>query len=216
MRKKEISIMNSNYSIIISRHIIRNAILIILILFTSFTITSGQEARQQTTPPGPKIRQKTPPLRERIFFGGSFGLQFGTITNIEVAPIIGLWVLPRVAIGAGPEYIYYRDPYFKTSIYGGKIYSELVLIQDFNNIVPLGAHFGLFLHAEYETLSLESAVWNPAYTSARFQINSLLGGGGISQQIGRRASVNFMALWVLNSSGYDYYSNPEIRISFNF
>ena len=205
LENRKFAFMARNYSIIIVRHFMRNTILIILIFLTSFSVTSGQ-----------KLTQQTPPLKERIFFGGSFGLQFGTITNIEVSPIIGLWVLPRVAIGAGPEYIYYRDPYYKTSIYGGKFYSELVLIQDINNIIPIGAHFGFFLHAEYETLSLESAVWDPAYTSDRFQINSLLAGGGISQQIGRRSSANIVVLWVINSSGYDYYSNPEIRISFNF
>lgn len=197
--------MDRNYSIIFRRLFIRNAILTTLILLTSFTVTSGQVSKQQT-----------PPLRERIFFGGSFGLQLGTITNIEISPIIGLWVLPRVALGAGPEYTYYKDPYNKTNIYGGKIYSELVLIQDINNIVPIGTHLGIFLHGEYETLSLESAVWDPANISERFLVNSFLAGGGISQQIGRRSSINFIVLWVLNSSGYDYYSNPEIRISFSF
>ena len=36
-----------------------------------------------------------PPLRQRLFFGGSFGLQFGTVTNIEVAPLAGIWLLPN-------------------------------------------------------------------------------------------------------------------------
>jgi hypothetical protein len=183
----------------------RKIVFLVLILITSFTIASGQMAKKQT-----------PPLRERIFFGGNFGLQFGTITNIEVSPVIGFWVLPRVNIAAGPEYTYYKYYDIHTSIYGGKIYSELVLIQDLNKILPLGSHMGIFLHAEYETLSLESAVWNTTYTTNRFLINSFLGGGGLSQQIGRRASVNFTVLWVLNSSGYDYYSNPEFRVSFNF
>jgi hypothetical protein len=44
----------------------------------------------------------------------------------------------------------------------------------------------------------------------------VLAGPGLSQQIGRRASLNFMVLWPLNDSGYDIYSKPEIRVSFSF
>jgi len=47
-------------------------------------------------------------------------------------------------------------------------------------------------------------------------INTILAGGGLSQQIGRRAALNFMVLWALNDSGYGLYSNPEIRIGFVF
>jgi hypothetical protein len=190
---------------IIIRNYLHKSILVILLLFTSFSIISGQKGRQQK-----------PPLKERLFFGGSFGLQFGTITNIDVSPVIGLWVLPKVNVAVGPEYTYYKDPNFSTSIYGGKIYSQLVLIQDFNSIIPLGVHLGLFLHAEYESLSLESAVWNPSMHSERFMTNTVLGGGGISQMLGERASLNLIVLWVLDSSNYEFYSNPEIRISFNF
>jgi hypothetical protein len=189
----------------ILRSNIRISILIILLVFTSFSIISAQRSKQQK-----------PPLKERLFFGGSFGLQFGTITSINISPVIGLWVLPRVALAAGPEFTFYKDPYYSTSIYGGKLYSEFVLIQDFNNIFPMGIHMGLFLHAEYESLSLESEVWNIANPSSRFFINTALAGGGISQQLGPRSSLNFIVLWVLNSSNYGFYNNPEIRISFNF
>ncbi len=48
----------------------------------------------------------------------------------------------------------------------------------------------------------------------RVNVNTVLGGVGISQQIGRRSAVNLMFLWVLDDSGYNLYNNPEIRISF--
>ncbi len=161
----------------------------------------------------------TPPLRERIFFGGDFGLQFGTITNIEVSPVIGLWVLPRVAIAAGPEYKYYAERHIgSTSIFGGRVYTQLVLIQDVNNIIPAGIHLGLFLHAEDELQSLESDTpfWtNSQVETERFNINAFLVGGGISQPMGRRSSLNIIVLWALNDN-YEIYSSPEIRISFTF
>jgi len=166
-----------------------------------------------------KVNRETPPLRERIFFGGDFGLQFGTYTNIEVAPIIGFWVLPRVAVAAGPKYTYYATRNIgSTSIFGGRVYTQFVLIQDINNIIPAGIHLGLFVHGEGEIQSLESETpfWvNPQVDSKRFNVNALLVGGGISQPMGRRGALNIIALWALNDP-YEIYSSPEIRISFTF
>ena len=166
---------------------------------------------------GQKPRQEAPPLRERIFFGGSFGLQFGTLTNIKVAPIVGLWVLPRLSVAAGPDYTYYKYYDDETSMYGGKFYTQFVLLQDLNNILPIGLHTGIFLHLEDEILNLESSYWKvPPYPSERFNVNTILFGGGLSQQLGRRSSMNIMVLWALQDSGYAIYDNPEFRISFNF
>jgi hypothetical protein len=163
------------------------------------------------------IREQKPPLRERMFFGGNFGLQFGTITNIQIAPIVGVWVLPRVAIAGGPEFTYYKDRYYQTNIYGGKVYTEFLLLKDLNNIFPVGVHTGIFLHLEDEFLNLESALWkNSPDLKGRFYLNTVLFGGGISQQIGARSSMNFTLLWTLTPSVYTIYSNPEIRVSFNF
>lgn len=158
-----------------------------------------------------------PPLRERLFFGGNFGLQFGTITDIEVSPVIGLWVLPRLGVAAGPDFRFYKDPIDRTTIYGGRIYTQFIFLQDLNSIIPLGVHTGLFLHGEYEVLSLESSFWKfPPYVSERFTTGTMLAGGGLSQQIGRRSSLNLMILWALNDSQYNLYGSPEIRVGFTF
>jgi hypothetical protein len=180
-----------------------------VLIFASLSIISGQRAKEEK-----------PPLRERLFFGGNLGLQFGTYTDIQISPIVGLWVLPRLAIAAGPEYWFFKYFDIKTSLYGGKAYMQFVVIQDLNSIIPLGSHTGIFLHLEDEMLSLESSIWKSPMTPGRFMLNTVLAGGGISQQLGQRASVNIMALWALNSSvnisRYSLYSNPEIRVSFSF
>jgi hypothetical protein len=189
---------------LIMRHS-RNAVFIILLVLTSFSIISGQ-----------KSREEPPPLRERIFFGGNFGLQFGTITDIQVSPVVGLWVLPRIAVAVGPDYRFYKYKYDQTNIYGGKGYLQYVVIQDISSIIPIEIHTGVFLHFENELLSLQSSFWKTTpITTERFYVNTVLAGGGISQQLGKRSSMNFMVLWTLNDSGYGVYSNPEIRISFN-
>jgi len=180
--------------------------LVIVLFMSSFSDLKAQRERDEK-----------PPLRERMFFGGNFGLQFGTITNIQIAPIVGVWVLPRVAIAGGPEFTYYKDHYYQTNIYGGKVYTEFILLKDLNNMLPVGIHSGIFLHLEDEILNLESALWkNSPDLNGRFYLNTVLFGGGISQQIGARSSMNFTLLWTLTPSVYTIYSNPEIRVSFNF
>jgi hypothetical protein len=175
------------------------------LLFAAVNIVSGQQVREQK-----------PPLRERMFFGGSLGLQFGTYTSIQVTPMAGLWVRPRLAVALGPNYRYYKDPYYSTSIYGLNSYIQFVPLKDLNNLIPAGIHMGIFLHLEDELMSLESAVWDQTNPNTRFTINTVLAGFGISQQMGQRSSINLMFLWALNNSVYGLYSNPEIRVSFNF
>jgi len=162
-------------------------------------------------------RRQAPPLRERIFYGGSFGLQLGTVTNIEASPVIGIWLLPRVAVGAGPTYQFYRDPLGKTDIYGGRTYLRFFFIQDLSQFIPLGIRLGFFAHAEYEALNLRSDFWSASSTAnSRFWEHSALAGLGISQAMGMRSSVNISFLWVITESDYDLHGNPEIRIDFVF
>jgi hypothetical protein len=185
---------------------IRKLSLITIMLFISFSTIYCQQTRKDV-----------PPLKDRLFFGGSFGLQFGTITDIQLSPIIGLWVLPRLGIAAGPNFRFYKYHYDRTNIYGGRSYLQFIFLQDLNSIIPFGVHTSLFFHIEYEALSLQSSFWKmPPYTAERFMISTVLAGGGFSQQIGRRSSLNFMLLWALNDSGYGIYSNPEIRVGFVF
>lgn len=193
------------------RYITRNiaASLMVLLLFISQSEAYAQEQN--------KPAEEKPPLKERLFFGGNFGLQFGTITDIQFSPVVGMWIMPRLAVAAGPNFRFYKSPFDKTVIWGGKAYTEFIVVQDLNNVIPLGLHAGLFLHLEDEVLSLESSFFRtPPYESKRFVQNTILAGGGISQQIGRRSSINLTLLWALSDSEYGIYGNPEIRVSFNF
>ena len=185
----------------------------LLIIIFSFTqILLGQVDINQK-----RNKEEVPPLKERIFFGGSFGLQFGTFTDIQASPVVGLWVLPRLGVAVGPNFRYYKDPLDRTVIYGGRTYIQYLFLRDIGSIIPINIHLGLFLHGEYEVLSLESSFFKyPPYETERFLSNTFLAGGGINQPIGRRASVNIMFLWALNDEGYGLYSNPEIRVGFIF
>lgn len=161
-----------------------------------------------------------PPFKERLFWGGSFSLQLGTLTDIEIAPVVGVWLLPRLAIAAGPNYRFYKFLGEQTDIYGIQSYLQIVFLKDIDKFIPIGSHTSIVLQVDNELLSLESSFWKGSSyipgESKRFFVNTPLIGGGLSQQIGRRASINFIVLWALSDSGYALYSNPEIRISFIF
>jgi len=168
--------------------------------------------------------EEKPPLRDRIFFGGNFGLQFGTVTNIEISPLAGIYLTPRLAVGPGIKYEYFKSDYpgyvpYETHIYGGTVFARYMAIKDLSEAIGLGLNFGIFGHAEYEILSLESKYFEigaPPDAEGRFFLNSILIGGGVFQPIGRRGGFLFMVLWNLNETASSPYSNPIFRIGFNF
>ncbi|MGD0341894.1 MAG: hypothetical protein ABSA76_09340 [Bacteroidales bacterium] len=180
-------------------------IALIYTLLQDYTISAQREGSDK------------PSIRERLFYGGSMGLAFGSITDIQLAPVVGFWVLPRLSVAIDPDYRFYKDSNGRTDIYGGSAYTQIVVIQDLNNVIPVGMHYGIFLQAENELLSLESLYWKmPPVNSERFFVNTPMAGVGISQPIGKRASLNITVLWTLDTPQYDIYSDPEFRISFTF
>lgn len=185
---------------------ILRTILLLGLLFCTFSL-SGQDVRK---------RGEAPPPRERIYMGGSFGLQLGTYTYIEVSPVIGYWILPRISVAAGPAYKYYKDPYGFSDVWGGKGYTRLVFINDLSNILPMGFGTSVYLHAEYEVLSFRSDYLGISNGNQRILIDTGLAGAGISQPVGSRGRINFTVLFTVYDSGYQIYNNPEYRIEFSF
>ncbi len=169
-------------------------------------------------------REEEPSLRDRMFFGGNFGLTFGNATSIIVSPLAGFYITPRLAGGVGFRYEYYKSKYpgyvpFETHIFGGSVFSRYTVINNLSEAVGLGGmNMGLFLQTEYEMLSLEREYFdhtNPA-AGGRFNLHSILVGGGIYQPIGQRSGFLITVLWNLNETYNSIYSNPVIRIGFNF
>jgi len=158
---------------------------------------------------------------DRLFFGGNFGLMFGTITNIEISPIVGYYVTPRLAAGGGIRFEYFKDkgyyaPY-ATTIYGGDIFSRYTIIRNLGEGLNIGLNTGIFAQVEYEALSLEKAYFEPPYNEdGRFWVHSILVGGGIIQPVGRRSAFILTVLYNLNETARSPYSNPVIRVGFNF
>ncbi len=142
--------------------------------------------------------QKVRRLDPNVFFGGNLGLAFGTITNIDVSPYVGYrFFEQQFGLGVGATYQYFSDSNigYSTSIYGGRVFAQL-----------LPARLSMIiLHAEYEGLNFEY------YQDGRRKwIFSPLAGGGL-----RQGSFSLIALWNINGSS-EIYTNPMVRIGFTF
>ena len=146
-------------------------------------------------------------FRSRLFFGGGFGLQVGSVTLIELSPLVGYKVTPKFALGLSPTYKYYKyNDYYGSSndlsanVWGGSIFARYSIFQN------------VFAHVEYETLYYNTQLsGNPYYLR---QYNSFFVGGGYNQQIGGNSAMYFLLLWNLNDTPESPYINPVIRIGF--
>ncbi len=159
----------------------------------------------------------------KFFFIPEVWLSFGTRTYIDLAPMIGYHVMDRLAIAFGPHYIfqtqnansYYPNAY-QTHAYGLKGFARFSLITNAEEFLPINLFSELFVHAEYEGLSLEKAYYVPPYNeTGRYIYNGFLVGGGLSQRVGIHNSVSFTILWDINELTVSPYSNPIFRVGFN-
>lgn len=172
----------------------------ILLFFISVSIANAQENDRQR-----------PPWREKVYFGGGLGLQFGTITQIEVSPLAGYRFTPRFSSGIGLTYHYYKDTRFdfSTYIYGGSVFTRLNVFSS------------IFAHAEVEPLNVASYEYDPNSPSGnvitvRKWVTGVLVGGGYSQSLGKNSSAYILLLWNINETADSPYNNPIIRVGFTF
>ena len=179
----------------------------------------------------PATAQENFSLRDRLFFGGNFGLMAGTYTDIEISPHVGYFITSRWAAGVGITYEYYNNKYhwefydplsgffyerYETHIWGGRLFSTYVLVNNVNEWIPLGLNFRIFAHVEDEIMSYEKSFFEYKKPGRKLQ-NSVLVGGGLRFPSGRRSSMNLTILWNLNSNMYDIYGGRMIlRIGYNF
>lgn len=195
-----------------------NFIYIFIFLFSFFcAISYAQQPRKE---------KQT--LWDRMYVGGNLGLQFGTITDIEVSPHVGYNLTPRLSAGVGITYEYYNkkttyyyyqvSPPIKTHIYGYNLFTRFAVIQDMGKFFGIGNGISVIGQAEFEQLSLERKYFDVlGYNGeGRFWIESFLVGGGIKQAIGRRSSIYLLIMWNLNETTNSPYSNPIFKFGFDF
>ncbi|MCF8334500.1 MAG: hypothetical protein K9I47_10175 [Bacteroidales bacterium] len=153
----------------------------------------------------------------KFYAGGNLGLQFGTITLIDVSPWISYRVIPQFSIGVGGTYKYYRygSQFISNQntttadrtyhYYGGRLFSRY-----YPKSESIGILNALFLHAEYEILELQFDT-----SSSNQRVESVFGGAGFQIPLGEHVYGDIYLLYDFNKSGYSPYKNPLLRVGVN-
>jgi len=150
--------------------------------------------------------EEKPPLKDRLYYGGNFGMQFGTVTLIDISPLVGVMITPKFSSGLGVTYQFFDDRRYvggQTSSYGGRVFSRY-------NVLP-----NIFLHGEFESINFD----NYNLISDQFEriwSNALFLGGGYFAPFGRNGGANFTFLYnVLHDNLRSPYGEPYvIRVGF--
>ncbi len=174
------------------------------IILVSLIVSACFLSSAQRVNPGVSVPTKQS-FKDRLYFGGNLGLQFGTQTVIMVNPIAGYMVTEKWSVGLGGKYQYYRyrdrTTEFSSDMYGGSVFTRYDV---FN---------GLFAYSEYELLNL--ARWDSyGRENGRVDVGSWFLGAGYAQPLGNRSSMNVMILYNLTETIYSPYSNPVFRVGF--
>ncbi len=126
-------------------------------------------------------------LSDRIYFGGGGGFSASSNqTNISLMPQVGYKITDRYSAGIGIiyQYVKIKQPINTTlSNFGWSVFNRFNVTNQF------------FAYAEFERLSFEFLTSFAPERTETSSFNSLLIGAGYSEQLGGRASLNFMALY---------------------
>ncbi len=147
-------------------------------------------------------------LKDRLYVGGGFGLNGGNDSYgnryfyIGLNPIIGYMITPQFSGGLGLQWQHYSYPDYNSKI-------------DQYGVSPfLRYNFGqLFAYTEYNVLNTPTL-----YNTERKNFDRFLMGLGYSQPLGRRGSLNAMALYdVIYSNTERAFASPWVfRVYFSF
>ncbi len=179
-------------------------LMVLALLITGLSVCAQEDDYARDDRADEKPMKNNAPKKkftDNLFLGGGLGLQFGTITSINVSPTIGYRIIPSLHTGVTFIYNYYQDnrytPKFSTSSYGGSVFLRWVFFK------------GLFAHAEFETLNGEWQV-----QGERYFINSLFLGGGYAFAVGGNSFIAIYILFNVLENEYSPYSNPIFRFNF--
>ncbi len=204
----------------------RKPIFILPIILLLTQLSYGQEAQTK----------KNHEFWHRVSVGGNLGVEFGTVTSINVSPEIMIRAVDQLHFGVGFSYDYLKaknyfldipnQQYFdfRANVYGGRIFARYYLRSLLDN-----AFGNLFGHVEYEYLYYTrpfiqdpmGTIIDPygyTYRAGKeiLEINSLFIGVGYEQPITDKAFLDIIILYNVNETYNSPYSNPVLRLGFGF
>ena len=143
------------------------------------------------------------------FTGGGLQLSFGSVTYIEVSPMLGYHVNDLLAFGIGGSYAYLNDNYYKVSMpfYSGRFFGELNISPEF------------FVHAEYEMMFYEDKFSSLTTGNGWVTLENIWIGAGYKQALSENISLYGLILYNANNPPvYTPFENLTYRagIEINF
>lgn len=141
-------------------------------------------------------------FKERIYFGGNIGAQFGTVTFVDLSPMVGVKIHPIWSVG-----IQTTGQYLNNSVLG---YNTTIL--GITSFTRVKVYSELFLQGEYGVLNGNFS----AYGDQRETIQTFLLGGGYSYGLGSKIKMYGTVLFDVLQDIKNPYTNPLIRIGFSY
>ncbi len=190
-----------------------------IIIFIALTVNMAYSQDKTSK----KLKKDKSEIEEPyLFTGGSLWLGFGSYTFVDVNIVFGTQLTERLSMGLSGKYQYFNDKRslsgnFETSVYGGSIFSQFAVIEDFRNLLKVKGHSGIIAHFEYEFLNTKYnyIYFNDTDTNKdRYWLHNILIGGGYFQQMSKKAKSYIIILWNVNQTVDNPYTYPQIRIGF--
>ena len=145
-------------------------------------------------------------MKDRFFVGGGIGAAFGSVDYLEIAPLVGLEVVPRVSVGLQPFYRWSNDGRFSPSVertdYGARAFARFRVVASF------------FVEADYQFTSHEYLTGNSG--STRASDNAFLAGVGYTRPLGRNVGLYFSVLYDFTHDDNDFYSAYDSPVQLHF
>ncbi len=183
-------------------------------------ITGAQSALAQEDPDRGDAPEKRGFDKSRLFFGGNFGLGFGTNTFVNVSPQVGYRFNNYFAAGAGVNFNYYS---YKSYYSNGETYSrESYGYSGFNIFGRVYPVRFLLLQAQpelnYSWGSIKFYDGTPKKKlPGQFVPSLLLGGGAAIPTGGRNGALLLMIQYDLVQDQRSPYGNrPFFSLGYNF
>ncbi|PWJ60072.1 hypothetical protein CLV98_101248 [Dyadobacter jejuensis] len=134
---------------------------------------------------------------DRVRLGGSFGLSFGTVTNINLSPMAGYELTEKLVGGVGGTIMYFKSRYYNisTAYYGGRGFLMYAIAPMVNLI------------GEYEAMNVEGSY------QKRQWLGSPMFGASYTQPLGGRFTkgVHLTILYNFNyNNQIDQYSGQNL------
>lgn len=157
--------------------------------------------------------------KEKLFFGGNFGLTFGDYTLINISPQIGYRFTKTFAAGVGinAQYVGYKERDIYTNNVYRKVSQGVTGLNVFGRLYPVNQFF-LQLQPEANYIFGKQTYYQPTkeeYKLDAMIVPSLLAGGGAALPAGRGAFIISVFYDVLQDKNSPYGKKPVYNFGYN-